>query len=282
MAASTDSSFVFLVQKMCKDHPNHLVLREPFRIEWEKRANTISPRIRHLVLYSLGKIGLITPELIKLSEECLKSDEPHTFLNAAIYNLSGSLATDEQKEEIKDKCILILDTDNNERVTKSISKVISLLQSITFPIDDLLEKYRSHLIRNNYTKNSYLTRVLPSEEQEITVMPVPIESVKSVSPYLQSKLAYYLTKGGFNTQLESLVGNYRVDLLVEDLCVEIDGVHTKASIYNKLTELRNQNLQTECASKNLRYLVIDTAVEHEWKADSILCVLDHLKKKSSV
>ena len=70
-SSSSDAGFIMLVQKLCRDHPNYTLFREPFSKELEKRQHTLPEHTKHLLLYSFGKIGLVTPQLKDLFEQTI-------------------------------------------------------------------------------------------------------------------------------------------------------------------------------------------------------------------
>lgn len=284
LSGITPPGFIFLVQKIIKGHPDFQNFREPFKEEYLRRKDELPSHSKHILLYSFGKIGLVTPCLVEEAKKYIDNpnSEPHSFLNALIYGVSTSSIENSYFPKIENRMVSLLKSKLDLTIMKSISKGIHLLQSVNYPTEQIMKHYINAIVELGLEADQYLTRLLdPSQLKELNQdSKEKLESIKQNSPYLQSKLAYYLAKGGFKVELEPLLGNSRVDIKVEDVCIEVDGQFVKANINNQLNKMRDEKNLEECQKAGLRYLVLHTKPDEDWKSDKMLPILNLLNQPS--
>ena len=268
----SNGNFIYFFQKIIQDHPDSELFKEPLMRNWEKRSHSIDKSLKYRMLYSFGKFGIKTTELEELANECLASNDPFYFITGSIYMLSIGLAKDMHIELIVKRCLEFLSTDISNLAIKDMSKILSLLQSLDLPSPELLTAYEAVLKSRDLLSDTYLIRSLPSRA---TVQ--PLSTVKQQTPYMQSKLAYYLTKGGYHVELEAPLGKLRVDIVVEDVAIEVEGTLSFSS-NQKVSDGKMRAYQQEALKHNKRFLVIETQSKDEWSSDSVLKVLRLLRQ----
>lgn len=273
----SDRDYVQLIRKVTTDHPDPILLPKVFAENEHRQFSKID---LNDLIYSYGKIRYRSPAIDQKCLSIIRKREGRVFgHNFYIYAITHKILSPDDIETLKNQIKYHLNhLDLKSFEIKLISKLLNILKSQgDHPfLEDLVKDYKGYLKRKNLEADQYLNRVFvgTNDIEDSHVSPQPLTSVRKVTPYLQDKLYHYLRKGGFNVELESPVGVRRMDLRVEDLCLEVDGIFHK--VKRDTDEFRDAVHSDICAKAGLKYMSIYSHPDQDWKADPLLLILSKL------
>lgn len=271
-----DALFVALAQKITTDHPNTQLYSPIFLREYERRESNLSELHLSVLCYSLGKLNITSNALSQRVLDYLDKTGYSMNRNFALYALSNKLLDSGRLEKLKDALKKSLKNSDKPSLIKQVSKFIFQMQHQDMKDESLMQEYQAAIKRLGIENDHYYYRVFNEDDNsEFTKKIQPLTMVKQSTPYTQEKLYQYLKKGGFEVELEPVVGSQRMDLRVEDLCIEVDGMYHQAKTE---ADLHRDKLFTEICSKHgLRYLSIKANIDDEWNSDCLVQVINKLQ-----
>lgn len=274
-ASLSDPLFALLVQKVAQDHPNIELFSPIFLKEYEKRHNLTDKQFS-VIIYSFGKMNVISESITKRTLDLLDKDNMVVSYNIALYALTNKLLDKSRIIKLCEDLKSRLEKTPSHKELKAASKIIFQFQNQGIDHSSLLEVFRKTINRLGFEQDTYFARVFrETDSQTDTMKAQPLSSVKQTTPYTQEKLFSSLKKGGFNVELEPVIGGIRLDLKVEDLCIEVDGMFHASKTE---ADLHRDKLYRDICDKNgLRYMAVKADVKDEWSSDTLLQILNKLK-----